>query len=459
MDEKINWYKEVLALEPNSKLFFPLARLLTKNGMVDEAISTLSRGLERHNEYLEARLYYIELLYRSKRLKEIEPELVKLQDMFAHYTGFWKAWAAFLAQSGSMDTSSIMRFLAIYFTHRDLSLHEIINKGLDALLREESLAKEGQAEEAMVSEARQASSAAHLVQKEDVAKASCADLAAGATSQSLDTAEFGSALGTLQATEAQKLEEPLQEKEDYQDQLAADLEPSLSQSLCAEQPEIEPQDELQGQPEVQVKHEDVSWPLDEGLADIAKLKAEKALANEALPKEPTASMDPVAEEIALDARELAGLEGVAENAVDGVSASGEDAENLVKPFMARPSEAVAAPQDQELKDASAFHVTSEPDLSSEALALDAEEVTKQEDFEQTKALEREVEPLSELAPDLAQTLALDAEEVTKQEDVEQAKALEREAEPLNELAPDLAQTLSLDAKEVSKQGDVAQAEV
>ncbi|NMC48683.1 MAG: tetratricopeptide repeat protein, partial [Desulfovibrio sp.] len=41
MIEKIDLYREVLAIEPNSKVFFPLARELAEAGRVDEAIRIL----------------------------------------------------------------------------------------------------------------------------------------------------------------------------------------------------------------------------------------------------------------------------------------------------------------------------------------------------------------------------------------------------------------------------------
>ncbi|MCR5813702.1 MAG: hypothetical protein K6G15_04335 [Desulfovibrio sp.] len=140
MEEKIQWYQEVLQLEPNSKLFFPLALLLSQAKRIPEALQVLQNGLARHDEYLEARLFYIELLYKTGQSAEIAPELQKLQDLFSHYTGFWQAWAAFIASNGnSMDTSALMRFLSLYFTHKDLSLHTVIDKGLQALMQEENL--------------------------------------------------------------------------------------------------------------------------------------------------------------------------------------------------------------------------------------------------------------------------------------------------------------------------------
>ena len=44
MTEKIEWYKEVLELEPNSKVFFPLARMLAEEQRTDEAVEILEQN-------------------------------------------------------------------------------------------------------------------------------------------------------------------------------------------------------------------------------------------------------------------------------------------------------------------------------------------------------------------------------------------------------------------------------
>ena len=67
MTEKIEWYKEVLELEPNSKVFLPLAHLYASRNEIDEAVAALEHGLSRHPEHMEARLFLIELLYKAGR--------------------------------------------------------------------------------------------------------------------------------------------------------------------------------------------------------------------------------------------------------------------------------------------------------------------------------------------------------------------------------------------------------
>ncbi|MBR4742055.1 MAG: tetratricopeptide repeat protein [Desulfovibrio sp.] len=136
MDTKIQWYKEVLTLEPNSKLFFALAELLVKDGQIHEAMQVLESGLARHEEYLEARLFYIELLYQVNEHEKMAAQVQKLENMFSRYKGFWHAWASFLATNNSFDASSIVRFIALYFSNNKISLQEVLNRGLDSLINE-----------------------------------------------------------------------------------------------------------------------------------------------------------------------------------------------------------------------------------------------------------------------------------------------------------------------------------
>lgn len=134
MTEKIEWYKEVLELEPNSKVFFPLARLLSEAGRTDEAVEILELGLARHEEFLEARLFLIELLHTANRLEACEKQVGRLTKMFSTYAGFWQAWAACINAAGDApDTAAVLRFLALNFSKGPVSLHEVINQGLASL--------------------------------------------------------------------------------------------------------------------------------------------------------------------------------------------------------------------------------------------------------------------------------------------------------------------------------------
>lgn len=135
MMEKIDWYKEVLELEPNSKVFFPLARLLVQENRVDEAIRVLENGLDRHKEYLEARLFLIELLYQSGRREECDEQISDLSAVLTSYAGFWQAWAACLASSEA-STATTLRLLAAQFLYGPISLNDAVARGVEEIVKE-----------------------------------------------------------------------------------------------------------------------------------------------------------------------------------------------------------------------------------------------------------------------------------------------------------------------------------
>lgn len=134
MQEKIKWYQEVLELEPGSKVFFPLARLLAETGQIDAALSTLQHGIARHPEFIEARLYLIDLLYKHERTAQCDRQVAELTGLFSNYTGFWQAWGSYLAHKGKgQDLSLALSFLAASFQNADLRLADIFAHGLQSM--------------------------------------------------------------------------------------------------------------------------------------------------------------------------------------------------------------------------------------------------------------------------------------------------------------------------------------
>ncbi len=135
MKEKIEWYQEVLELEPNSKVFFPLARLLAQTGQVEDALSTLQHGIARHSEFIEARLYYIELLYTHGHMSQCREQVDQLSGLFSGYAGFWEAWGACLASSEKgRDVALALTFLAASFQNSSLTLAQVMELGLQSVL-------------------------------------------------------------------------------------------------------------------------------------------------------------------------------------------------------------------------------------------------------------------------------------------------------------------------------------
>ena len=141
MKEKIDWYQEVLELEPGSKVFFPLARLLAEDRQLERAVQTLRHGLDRHPEFIEARLYLIDLLFRHGQLEQCEEQIGLLSPLFSRYEGFWQAWGSSVAASGKEgDAGLALNFLAAAFQQRSLTLADVLSRGLEAVLRQEGQA-------------------------------------------------------------------------------------------------------------------------------------------------------------------------------------------------------------------------------------------------------------------------------------------------------------------------------
>ena len=135
MMEKIEWYQEVLEIEPSSKVFFPLAKLLAGNNQAHESIAVLRQGLDRHPDFFEARLMLIELLQQERDSAGALREVNALGAKLSEYPGFWEAWAGSVAATGDhKDLATALRLMAAFLRHGELSWSEIINQGLSAVL-------------------------------------------------------------------------------------------------------------------------------------------------------------------------------------------------------------------------------------------------------------------------------------------------------------------------------------
>ena len=140
MKQKIEWYREVLEIEPNSKIFFPLARMLVKDDCADEAISVLRKGIGRHPDHIEARLFLVELLYTANRPLELQQEIETLNVLFKAYPGFWWAWGERLfSDPNTKDAGLAAIFLATFLRNSSVSWSGVIEHGLKGLLVGENL--------------------------------------------------------------------------------------------------------------------------------------------------------------------------------------------------------------------------------------------------------------------------------------------------------------------------------
>ena len=148
MTEKITWYEEVLRLEPNSKLFFPLAQAYTQDHRPENAIGILRKGLTFHPEHLEARLLLIECLSESdavskdflssaKETPEAEvlssPELESLTKALAGHPSFWRLWAARSRAEGRTDLALTLDLLAVQLGGARITWERLLEQGLRAV--------------------------------------------------------------------------------------------------------------------------------------------------------------------------------------------------------------------------------------------------------------------------------------------------------------------------------------
>ena len=134
MKQKIEWYREVLALEPGSRVFFPLARLLASDGQLPVAISTLQQGIVHHPDHVEARLLLIEFLLLAGNQTAAEGEASELGRLFSAYPAFWGAWSNILStKPGMRDAALAMRVVGLALQGKTITWGAIVEQGLAAL--------------------------------------------------------------------------------------------------------------------------------------------------------------------------------------------------------------------------------------------------------------------------------------------------------------------------------------
>lgn len=138
---KLDWYKEVLSLEPNSKLFLPLARLLAELGtedknadMMNEAFAVLRKGLDIQPEFMEARLFLIELLNSCGCKAQCGAEVARLASLFLSYPDFWDAWREYaIMEHESSDFTAALGFMSAIMRNKSLSVVQVLEAGLNAI--------------------------------------------------------------------------------------------------------------------------------------------------------------------------------------------------------------------------------------------------------------------------------------------------------------------------------------
>ena len=134
MKQKIELYREVLELEPGSRVFFPLAKLLAQDARPKEGIEVLYKGLSHRPDHVEARLLLVELLSSLGDDNGLDQEMARLEQMLSAYPAFWKAWSGRLSRRPDMQDAALAgRFLTLTLQGKPLSWSEVIEEGLRTL--------------------------------------------------------------------------------------------------------------------------------------------------------------------------------------------------------------------------------------------------------------------------------------------------------------------------------------
>lgn len=132
MNKKIEWYREVLALEPGSKVFFPLARLFMEMDQLNDAASTLKIGLDRHPDFMEARLLLVQVLNRLGKPEEAAAHVHRIVEPLQNYPAFWKLWAKSLPED-QRDVAVFLMLVASSLAGKAVRWTDVVMEGLNSL--------------------------------------------------------------------------------------------------------------------------------------------------------------------------------------------------------------------------------------------------------------------------------------------------------------------------------------
>ncbi len=134
MPAKIESLREILELDPTSKLFFPLARLLHEEGSHLEARDLLKQGLSHHPEHLEAKLQLIEVLDELGEEEAAQKAAESISGVLAGAPAFWRCWSKKLEEDAEQrELSFAVQFVAARLAEEPVSWAEVLSRGLRSL--------------------------------------------------------------------------------------------------------------------------------------------------------------------------------------------------------------------------------------------------------------------------------------------------------------------------------------
>lgn len=132
MNQRLEFYRELLTLDPASKVFYPLAQLLAEDGQDEEAVGILQAGLAIHPDHLRAKLLLVECLASTGNTEQAQQEAVSVGSMLSSYPQFFSLWAQKLP--GCSDGQALaLEMLAANLEGEEVSLTKVMRAGLAAL--------------------------------------------------------------------------------------------------------------------------------------------------------------------------------------------------------------------------------------------------------------------------------------------------------------------------------------
>ncbi|MBP3730504.1 MAG: hypothetical protein J6I40_03425 [Mailhella sp.] len=135
--EKLRWYQEVLEMDPHSRIFLPYARLMVEDGRRSEAVAVLKAGLQRHPEFLEARLELLDELEHSGQKTAAMAEASDLVRLLSEHPSFWQIWSRMPGVRA--DLGAMLVFFSSCLKNEGFSLAEVFSAGLASLRQKEDL--------------------------------------------------------------------------------------------------------------------------------------------------------------------------------------------------------------------------------------------------------------------------------------------------------------------------------
>ena len=130
MQQKISLYEELLTLEPESRLFFPLAEMYVAENMDDKAKDLLHRGIAAHPDHLEAKLLLLDILHRTGKTDEMLRTAAPLVQTLRGCSALWVALGEVDGGQGD-DQAALFRILGHVLGGKPFSWAGVMAAGIE----------------------------------------------------------------------------------------------------------------------------------------------------------------------------------------------------------------------------------------------------------------------------------------------------------------------------------------